>query len=89
MSHRSRHAAQILWPAFVIAGLLELVVFFWLDPASFRIGSWQPEPMTVYSLVFFVFWALVSLSGLISHWMMQASDQEDGQAVHPGPDLTM
>jgi hypothetical protein len=75
MSQRALHAAQILWPAFLIAGVLEMVVFSWVDPNLLRIGSWQPDPQTTYSLGFFVFWALVTLSSLLSHWMMKASSE--------------
>lgn len=74
MAHRALHAAQILWPAFLVAGVLEMVVFSWVDPSLLRIGSWQPDAQTTYSLSFFVFWALVALSSLLSHWMMKSSD---------------
>ncbi|MBI2732906.1 MAG: hypothetical protein HYX44_06285 [Aquabacterium sp.] len=74
MTQRVLHAAQILWPAFLIAGVLEMVVFSWVDPTQLRIGQWQPDAQTTYSLAFFVFWGLVTLSSLVSHWMMKASD---------------
>ncbi|RTL29003.1 MAG: hypothetical protein EKK47_15160 [Burkholderiales bacterium] len=73
MTQRVLHAAQILWPAFLIAGVLEMVVFSWVDPTQLRIGSWQPDAQTTYSLAFFVFWGLVTVSSLLSHWMMKAS----------------
>jgi len=74
MTQRVLHAAQILWPAFLIAGVLEMVVFSWVDPTQLRIGQWQPDAQTTYSLAFFVFWGLVTLSSLLSHWMMRVSD---------------
>jgi len=74
MTQRVLHAAQILWPAFLIAGVLEMVVFSWVDPSLLRIGQWHPDVQTTYSLTFLVFWALVTLSSLLSHWMMKASD---------------
>ena len=74
MTQRVLHAAQILWPAFLIAGVLEMVVFSWVDPNLLRIGQWQPDAQTTYSLAFFVFWGLVTLSSLLSHWMMKTSD---------------
>lgn len=79
MTHRSLHVAQILWPAFLVAGVLEMVVFSWVDPALFRLASWQPDSQTVYSLAFFVFWALVALSSMLSHWMMKSSDSTVAQ----------
>ena len=74
MTQRVLHAAQILWPAFLIAGVLEMVVFSWVDPTQLRIGQWQPDAQTTYSLAFFVFWTLVTLSSLLSHWMMKSSE---------------
>lgn len=71
MSRRSLHLAQILWPAFLIAGILEMVVFAMVDPSGLVIGNWVPEARTVYSLTFFVFWALVATASAISHVMMR------------------
>lgn len=70
---RVLHAAQILWPAFLVAGVLEMVVFSWVDPSQLRFGQWQPDAQTIYSLAFFVFWGLVTVSSLISHWMMKSA----------------
>ena len=74
MNSRVLHVAQILWPAFIMAGVLEMVVFSWVDPSMMRIGNWQPEPQAAYSLVFLMFWGLVSLASVLSHWMIKASD---------------
>jgi hypothetical protein len=52
MTQRVLHAAQILWPAFLVAGVLEMVVFSWVDPTQLRIGQWQPDAQTTYSLAF-------------------------------------
>lgn len=71
MSRRSLHLAQILWPAFLIAGVLEMVVFALVDPTGLTVGSWAPDARTVYSLTFFVFWALVATASGISHVMMR------------------
>ncbi|MDE1997907.1 MAG: hypothetical protein KGI91_05935 [Burkholderiales bacterium] len=72
MSQRSLHVAQILWPAFIVAGLIEMVVFAWVDPSALSFGSLQLGSQAVYTLAFFLFWALVAVSALLSHWMMQA-----------------
>ena len=70
MSRRSLHLAQILWPAFLVAGILEMVVFALVDPVGVTIGGWAPDPQTVYSLTFFVFWGLVTAASAVSHAMM-------------------
>lgn len=78
MNPRVLHVAQILWPAFIMAGVLEMIVFSWVDPSMMRVGTWQPEPQAVYSLVFLAFWGIVSLASLLSHWMIKSSDASQG-----------
>jgi hypothetical protein len=72
MTQRSLHLAQILWPAFLVAGVLEMVVFSWVDPSMLRLGNWHPDANTVYSLAFLVFWGLISVASYVSHWLMSA-----------------
>ncbi len=80
MSRRALHVAQILWPAFLMAGVLEMVVFSVLDPAHMRLGTWQPASTTVYSLGFLAFWVVLSISGALSHLMMR----DDAHGVRHG-----
>lgn len=85
MSPKSLRFAQILWPAFLVAGLLEIVVFSVVDPTTLSFGGWAPEAQTVYSLAFFVFWGLVAAASAISHTMMspphQAMQRRRGRAA--------
>ena len=57
----------IAWPAFLVAGLLEMLVFGLVDPQDLHWFG-QPLPISaegVYTLAFFVFWAVCMLaSGL-------------------------
>ncbi len=58
----------IVWPAFLVAGLLEIVVFAVVDPQDLH---WFGQSVTmsrqgVYTLAFFVFWAIASLSGVLT-----------------------
>lgn len=71
MSRRTLHVAQILWPAFFMAGVLEMMVFSVLDPSLIHIGAWDPDARTVYSAAFLVFWGVLSVSGALSHLMMR------------------
>jgi hypothetical protein len=63
-------ALVILWPAFVMAGVLEALVFVVVDPDQFawwghaRI-EWSRN--AVYSVSFFLFWAVISTASAISH----------------------
>ena len=57
---------SVLWSAFLMAAVLEMVVFALVDPTGLAIGSWSPDARTVYSLTFFVFWGLVALASYAS-----------------------
>ncbi|MBA4254987.1 MAG: hypothetical protein C0445_03835 [Polaromonas sp.] len=58
----------IAWPAFVVAAVLEMVVFAFVDPSELHwLGaslSWPRE--AVYTLAFFVFWMLTMLSSALT-----------------------
>lgn len=62
----------ILWPAFVLAGVLEALVFFVIDPGSLH--GWSVQPIewsrtAVYSVTFFMFWGVIATSAAISQWL--------------------
>jgi hypothetical protein len=78
MTPRALHAAQILWPAFLVAGVIEMVVFAWVDPAALRWGAWEPSPMAAYTLAFMAFWCMVALASGMSHWLMRAPIKAPG-----------
>ncbi len=68
-------ALTILWPAFVMAGVLEMLVFALVDPASLHwFGSAPVElsPTGIYTLAFFVFWAVISTAGALTQLLQQA-----------------
>ncbi len=73
----------ILWPAFLMAGVLEMAVFALVDPANLHwLGGealhWSPT--AVYTLAFFVFWAIITLAGL----MMRLLDHDAEQINRDG-----
>ena len=54
----------IAWPAFLVAGMLEMLVFAMVDPQDLH---WFGQPVElsrqgVYTLSFFVFWGVTMLS---------------------------
>ncbi|MEO7952762.1 MAG: hypothetical protein ABIR35_01525 [Polaromonas sp.] len=58
----------IAWPAFLLAGVIEMLVFALVDPMSLQ---WFGQPVTlsregVYSLAFFVFWLLTMASSALT-----------------------
>ena len=70
-------ALTILWPAFVMAGVLEMLVFVVVDPGSLQWWGVQPvgwSNSAVYSATFFIFWGVISTSAAISH-LLEAPGQ--------------
>jgi len=57
MTHR---LLWIVWPAFLGACVLELVVFAVVDPTELRWGAYTVDwsRQAVYTVAFFVFWAV-------------------------------
>lgn len=58
----------IAWPAFLIAGVLEMLVFAMVDPNDLH---WFDRPVewsrqAIYTVAFFVFWALTMASSALT-----------------------
>ena len=61
------------WPAFLVACLLEMLVFAVVDPESLH---WFGHPLAlsnqgVYSLAFFLFWIVSALAGSLTLLLAQ------------------
>jgi hypothetical protein len=72
-----RLALQILWPAFLMAGLLELLVFALVDPSDMRwfggaaIGL---SRQAVYTLAFLAFWAVIGAASAVTALLLQGGE---------------
>jgi hypothetical protein len=67
-------ALQILWPAFVAAGVLELLVFAHVDPADVHTLAGTPVELSrqaVYTLSFFGFWAVCAAASALACWLRE------------------
>lgn len=59
----------VLWPAFLMAGVLEVLVFTLIDPTQLR---WFGGPAVempaaaVYTMAFFVFWLVIAVAGALT-----------------------
>ena len=69
-----RSALQIVWPAFVAACVMALLVFAHVDPADVHTLAGAPIELSrqaIYTLSFFGFWAVNSAAGAVSCWLRQ------------------
>ena len=63
-------ALLILWPAFVMAGVLEGLVFVVVDPSTLHWFGAEPlqwSSSAVYSVTFLIFWGVIATSAAITH----------------------
>lgn len=64
----ARRWMWIAWPAFLVAGVLEMLVFAMVDPEDLH---WFGRPLElsrqgVYTLAFFVFWFMTMASSALT-----------------------
>lgn len=58
----------IVWPAFLVAGLLEMLVFALVDPQDLHWAG-QALPLSsqgIYTVAFFIFWALAMVASALT-----------------------
>jgi hypothetical protein len=75
-----RRAMTILWPAFVMAGVLEALVFAVVDPGelhAFGGGAIGWPAQAVYTVTFLIFWFVISTAGALSAWLEVGSEGVD------------
>ncbi len=73
----------VIWPAFLVAGLLEMMVFALVDPQDLHWGgqSLELSNQAVYTVVFFLFWLLVSLASGLTALLAMAPDEVNQRAA--------
>jgi hypothetical protein len=76
---RTQRWLQVLWPAFLAAGVLEMLVFALIDPSDVQ---WLGQPLDlsrqgIYSVSFFIFWGLTSVSGALTVLFADSETTQD------------
>jgi len=84
-SFRTR-AMLILWPSFLMAGVLEMLVFAVVDPGSlhwFATDSIDWSASAVYSVTFFLFWGAIATSGALTALLEAPGPATEGLILLP------
>lgn len=73
-----QRALTILWPSFLMAGVLEMLVFVVVDPGDLHwFGgealNWSHQ--AVYTVTFLIFWGVISLAGALTALLDMSADQ--------------
>ena len=72
MASLAVRALTVLWPAFLMAGVLETFVFALVDPSDLRWFGGEAigfSRQAIYTLAFLIFWALISAAAATSAWL--------------------
>ena len=67
--HLRYRSISVLWSAFLMAGVLEMLVFALVDPDSLRWFGGDALDLSaraVYTLAFFVFWAVIATGAALA-----------------------
>lgn len=68
----------VLWPAFLMAGVLEMIVFSVVDPEQLHGLSGEAlgwSATAVYTVAFFVFWAVIGIAGALTEVLDASAEQ--------------
>jgi hypothetical protein len=81
---RAQRMMWIAWPAFLVAGMLEFMVFACVDPEDL---NWFGNPLAlsrqgVYTLAFFAFWFFAMVSSALTT-LLAASPFEVNRCTVP------
>ena len=87
MSPLARRAAAVAWPAFLVAGVLEIAVFAFVDPMSLHTlggAALEWSATAVYSVAFFVFWAAAAAACALTLLLQRAADDVNSRVWRDG-----
>ena len=82
-----RRLMWIAWPAFLMAGIVEMLIFAVVDPETLH---WFGEPLQLsregaYTLAFFVFWIIIMVSSALTTVLsLSASEVNSQKLVNSG-----
>lgn len=83
MKRIARRSAAILWPAFLVAAVLEILVFAFVDPLTLHTASGQALALSssaVYSIAFFVFWAIAAGACALTLMLERSAEAVNAEA---------
>lgn len=68
-SRLAQLAMSVLWPSFLMAGVLEMLTFAVVDPGSLHWFGGAPiewPPLAVYTVTFFIFWGVIATGSALT-----------------------
>ena len=74
---KTERVLAVLWPAFVMAGVLEALVFAVVDPESLTWFGGAPLGLSrqaVYTITFLIFWGVIASASTVTTRISRPSD---------------
>ena len=74
---RTQRWMWITWPSFLVAGLIEVFVFAFVDPQDLHWFGQHVEMsrQAIYTMAFFAFWIMTMLSSALTTLLSLSSDE--------------
>jgi len=76
----------VLWPSFLMAGVMEMLVFAVVDPGGLQWFGGAPvewSSTAVYTVSFLIFWLVISTAGALTQVLVTTpEDHFEDQAGH-------
>jgi hypothetical protein len=82
---RVQAVMMVAWPSFLMASVLEMLVFALVDPHYLPGPDGAPMELSataVYSLAFFLFWAAIAAAAVLGRWLSMPPHGHETQAMH-------
>ena len=73
LSAPARRWSAVMWPAFLMAGVLEMLVFSLVDPGELHWLGGAPikaDRTAVYTIAFFAFWVVIALGSALTQLIL-------------------
>ncbi len=77
-SRPAQLAMSVLWPSFLMAGVLEMLTFAVVDPHSLHWFGGPPiewPPLAVYTVTFFIFWGVIAVGSVLTQLLSAPAQQ--------------
>lgn len=83
-----RRVLTILWPAFLMAGVLEMLVFAVIDPGDmtwFGLAPMDWPRQAIYTVSFLIFWVVIATAGALTALLQAGTEDVDTDAGNRWP----
>lgn len=84
MIRRRERIMAVLWPSFLMAGVMETLVFAFVDPGQLHLFGGRPiewSHTAVYTAAFFLFWGVIAMASALTEMLEIGAEEINRQPV--------